>query len=345
MSLHDTDTIDSLDLDTKISGMLRKAHLTSLRHILTVSDLEIERLANLSVKDVQILKDLVAERLVKRKPVTALELLQQQAEPCLQHWRLSTGCQVIDRALGGGLLSGVVTEVSGESACGKTQLCLQLCISVQLSEACSGGAVYICTEDAFPSKRLQHLIQANSAGAGVHNLGDQIFIEHVADFDTLDFCISRKLPTLLDRGLVKLVVIDSITALFRCHYDVTQTVKRAQHLTSFAALLRKLAFVHSIPIVCVNQVSANMLTKGAGEASTVPALGLTWANQLACRITMSRPSVLPPSVHKHKEEWRAAAAGQAEATYRTLTVIFAPHLPPRELFVFIDHCGIHGLLS
>lgn len=95
----------------------------------------------------------------------------------------------------------------------------------------------------------------------------------------------------------------------------------------------------------VHQVSANMSAKEPGEASTVPALGLTWANQLACRITMSRPSVLPPSIHKHKEEWRVAAAAQAEATYRTLAVIFAPHLPPRELFVFIDHCGIHGLHS
>ncbi|CAG5123701.1 unnamed protein product [Candidula unifasciata] len=341
MSLHESETVGSLDLDPKITGMLKKAHLTNLRHIMTLSNLEIERLANLPVKDVQMIKDLVAEKLV-RKPVTALEILHKKTDVCLQHWRLGTNCQVIDSVLRGGLLSGVVSEISGESACGKTQLCLQLCISVQLNNICSGGAVYICTEDAFPSKRLQHLIQANSAITGGRNLGDQIFIEHVADFETLDFCISRKLPTLLERELVKLVVIDSVTALFRCHYDATQTVERAKHLTSFASKLRQLAFVHRIPVVCVNQVSANM--SGAGDASTVPALGLTWANQIACRITMSRPSVLPPSVQKHKMEWKGKPGALAEATYRKLAVVFAPHLPLRELFVFIDHCGIHGLV-
>ena len=32
----------------------------------------------------------------------------------------------------GGILTQGITEISGESAAGKTQLCLQLCITVQL---------------------------------------------------------------------------------------------------------------------------------------------------------------------------------------------------------------------
>ena len=45
--------------------------------------------------------------------------------------RLSVGCPVLDELLRGGLPVGGVTELSGESGAGKTQLALQLCLSVQ----------------------------------------------------------------------------------------------------------------------------------------------------------------------------------------------------------------------
>lgn len=41
------------------------------------------------------------------------------------------GCPVLDDLLRGGLPVGGVTELSGESGAGKTQLALQLCLSVQ----------------------------------------------------------------------------------------------------------------------------------------------------------------------------------------------------------------------
>lgn len=39
---------------------------------------------------------------------------------------------VIDCCGTGGVLTRVITEVAGESAAGKTQFCLQLCLTVQL---------------------------------------------------------------------------------------------------------------------------------------------------------------------------------------------------------------------
>jgi RecA/RadA recombinase len=38
----------------------------------------------------------------------------------------------LDDALGGGILSGTVTEIYGEAGAGKTHLALQLCLTVQL---------------------------------------------------------------------------------------------------------------------------------------------------------------------------------------------------------------------
>lgn len=51
---------------------------------------------------------------------------------------LSTGCVQIDKLLGGGVLTRGVTEIAGHSSCGKTQLCLQLAIMVQLPQSAGG---------------------------------------------------------------------------------------------------------------------------------------------------------------------------------------------------------------
>lgn len=45
---------------------------------------------------------------------------------------ITTGCKEIDEALGGGLFKCGITEISGESGCGKTQFCLQIALTVQL---------------------------------------------------------------------------------------------------------------------------------------------------------------------------------------------------------------------
>lgn len=93
---------------------------------------------------------------------------------------------MLDCALRGGILHLGLTELAGTSGAGKTQLCLQLCLTVQLSAqdgGLSGGAVYVCTEDAFPNKRLHQLVNAFVVK---HNhftpkmITDAIFIEHSA---------------------------------------------------------------------------------------------------------------------------------------------------------------------
>ena len=84
-------------------------------------------------------------------PSTALELHREQSKranqgtkvvclrmntlcngACVCVGRLTTGCHVIDSHLCGGLLVQGITEIAGISAAGKTQLCLQLCLTVQL---------------------------------------------------------------------------------------------------------------------------------------------------------------------------------------------------------------------
>lgn len=62
---------------------------------------------------------------------SALQLQRGECPRLESGLRLSMGCPVLNQLLRGGLPVGGVTELSGESGAGKTQLGLQLCLSVQ----------------------------------------------------------------------------------------------------------------------------------------------------------------------------------------------------------------------
>ncbi|XP_077907134.1 DNA repair protein XRCC3 isoform X4 [Ictidomys tridecemlineatus] len=194
----------------------------------------------------------------------ALHLYQQRERFPAQHQRLSLGCPILDGLLGGGLPLEGITELAGRSSAGKTQLALQLCLAVQFPPQHGGleaGAVYICTEDAFPSRRLQQLMQqqqrlrADVPQDVVQSIrfGSQIFVEHAADADTLLECVSTKVPILLSRGMARLVVVDSVAGPFRCEFDGQASATRARHLQSLGATLRRLSSTFRSPVLCINQ--------------------------------------------------------------------------------------------
>lgn len=87
-----------------------------------------------------------------------------------------------------GISTRGITEICGTAGSGKSQICMQLALTVQLAEESGGlgkGAVFICTENAFPSKRLIQMAstfaQRYDSIAEPIDFLDNIFIEHVAD--------------------------------------------------------------------------------------------------------------------------------------------------------------------
>lgn len=109
------------------------ARLDNIHTVVCMSAADIQRATRLSLKDIAILHQ-VAGAAIPRPPVqTALELYHSSTGSYL-----STGCPILDKALRGGIACQGITEITGESASGKTQLCLQLCLSVQLPRDCGG---------------------------------------------------------------------------------------------------------------------------------------------------------------------------------------------------------------
>ncbi|XP_034722225.1 DNA repair protein XRCC3 isoform X1 [Etheostoma cragini] len=311
---------DQLELNPRIIASVRKVKLKSLREVLCISGPDLQRLTGLSRVDVHQLQTTVATACRSSPPTPAV--LLQDGDSGL---RLSLGCPVLDQLLRGGLPVGRVSELSGESGAGKTQLALQLCLSVQYPVQQGGldsGAVYVCTEDPFPARRLQQLIRGQASlrqdvpAALIRCSGDRVYVEHAADLKSLQACLSRRVPVLLARRHVRLLVVDSVAALFRAEFQASDWLERSRQLISCSHILHTLSREYNTTVVCVNQVTdvfSSDDSLGPVSGGVSPALGLAWANQVMVRLMMRRLQ-------------QTVARGDQSSTLRRLEVVFAPHL-------------------
>src|SRR4029077_7530757 len=93
--------------------------------------------------------------------IRADELMKMKANVL----RLTTGSKAFDDLIGGGLETQTITEVYGEYGVGKSILCHQLAVNVQLpvdKGGLDGGALYLDTEQTFRPEWIVRM--AKSAG-------------------------------------------------------------------------------------------------------------------------------------------------------------------------------------
>ena len=83
----------------------------------------------------------------------------------IRHTRkLSLGCAVLDRVMGGGIDVQGITEVAGSAGAGKTQLVLRCLLHAQLPPSeggLSGGAIYIFSEGS--SQPSMHRLRVDTS--------------------------------------------------------------------------------------------------------------------------------------------------------------------------------------
>lgn len=327
-----------LDLPEKVRENLEKAGWVSSNSILMSSDHELRKLGNLTKEECELVRTRAAKSVLASGFISVAEAVCSLKEK----WqRLSVGCSKLDGFLRGGVAVQGITEIAGESSSGKTQLCLQMALTVQypvMYGGLNGGAVYICTEDAFPSRRLQELFCCfpptfSEAQTNI-NFGDSIFIEHIGDVESLKQCLFVRLPQLLTQRKVKLVVVDSIAGLFRSDYDPGDAVNRAQDLQMVGGQLHKLAEQFRLAVICVNQVT-NVAGKKNNETQQQPvaALGLAWANMVTTRLQLCRTAHTVPDPHQPDHT----------VSVRTLQVVFAPDLPGDSCHFIVTKAGVFGI--
>lgn len=204
---------------------------------------------------------------------------------------LTTGCSKLDALLQGGITTRGITQIYGAASTGKTQLALQLCLTVQLPEVKGGfaaGAVYVCTESIFPSRRLQELIQKLDVTKKYGINGDLVFVEHVSTTDELETCLLHRIPILMSVKKIGLIIIDSIAAPYRVEDWNNESNNRSKSLRTIGQQLHKLS-KHNICIICINQVTAVIHNSVLDDnVSERPALGTTWLSMITNSIYFYR---------------------------------------------------------
>jgi len=183
----------------------------------------------------------------------ATEVLERRAHI----GRISTGSSGVDKIIGGGVETQAITEVFGEFGSGKSQIAHQLCVNVQLPPEKGGlgsKAIYIDTENTFRPERIEQI--AKAAGLDTKEVLDNIYVARACTTDH-QILLADKANDLVKEGDVKLLVVDSLTSLFRAEYCGRGALaERQQKLAQHLLALHKLAEMHDLAIFVTNQVQS-----------------------------------------------------------------------------------------
>ncbi|CAK9875588.1 unnamed protein product, partial [Sphagnum jensenii] len=285
------------------------------------------------------------------------------------------GCPVLNAFLSGGMPCGTVTELVGECGSGKTLLSLQLLLSVQapvMRGGLQGRALCIYTEGRFPSRRLFELAtfacgHADGLTTTCKGQANKVLVKEVQTIDELLHLLSNEILQLLRHRFltpVKLIVIDSVAALFRADFDNNKTdlTKRASLYFRLSAKLKQYAQQFNIAIVVTNQVTdcfdevqsdqeyvEHLMTSGRFVR---PALGLSWSHCVNTRLFLSRiPQQDCSMLHKFQGHVRHGSevvehcnsgGGGEGLDGRRIQVVFAPHLPQDSCAFTVTRRGMQG---
>ncbi|MEM2187975.1 MAG: DNA repair and recombination protein RadA [Nitrososphaerota archaeon] len=232
--------------------------------------------------------------------------------------RCTTGSKKLDEILGGGIETQAVTELIGEYSSGKTQLCLTLSVTAQLSYergGLAGKVAFIDTEGTFAPERINQI--ASGYGLDPAAASNSIFVARAYNSSHQCLLIDR-LFTLCPENDVKLVVVDSMISHFRSEYIGREALpERQQRLNQYLHKLLRLAEAYNLAVVITNQVQANPSLTFIADPSR-PAGGHIMAHGCTHRVYIRRGV-------KNK---------------RIARVIDSPYLPEREAPFVITEKGI-----
>ncbi|XP_065201600.1 DNA repair protein RAD51 homolog 3, partial [Planococcus citri] len=235
---------------------------------------------------------------------TALEALKADIE---NDDNIVTFSKAIDDLFDGGIPTGRLTELIGAPGCGKTQLCLQLCVSVQMPKflgGLDGYAVYIETNSNFSVKRIKEIHK--SCASHCVNISQKLpsssrsesdlqqflkenplrkiikfSVENVEELRSSIFTVRSQLET--SSNNVKLIVIDSFIFPF---YLTDADLDRTKMVTEILIQLHQLASNHHLAVVITNELTTCILDNGATEVT--PSLGESFAHIIHNRVMLGK---------------------------------------------------------
>jgi len=157
---------------------------------------------------------------------------------------IKTGLKELDQFLGGGIKEGLVTNISGQSATGKTQLAFQICLNALHS---GKDILFQDTTGEFRPERLVEMMQLQKINP---SLLDKIKVSRITNTAQQIQCFS-KIPL----KSYSLIIVDSVTDLFSFEYSKKeQSLEKHISFMKYMHNLSSIAIDGKIPIIVTNIV-------------------------------------------------------------------------------------------
>ncbi len=230
--------------------------------------------------------------------------------------KITTGSFALDALLGGGIETQAITEFFGAYGSGKTQICHQLAVNVQLPEEKGGLAAkvaYIDTENTFRPERIK--VMAEAKGLDPMETLRNIYIAKARTS-------SHQMLLVEDiYGLegVRLIIVDSLTSHFRAEYIGRESLAaRQQKLNKHLHDLLNLAEELNAAVVVTNQVMGKPSAYGDPEE---PIGGHVLGHTATFRIRLRR----------------------LKGGLRSAYLLDSPHLPEGEVIIRVGEKGIEDV--
>jgi RecA/RadA recombinase len=165
-----------------------------------------------------------------------------------------TGSRAINSLLGGGIRTGLITDIFGESGSGKSQVCFTVCSNCARQHGST--AVFVDTAGTFRPERIVEISGSESA------LDKIVYLRALSTIDQ-ENAIGK-----IHEMAPKLVVIDSLTSLFSAEFTgPSRHVAIMHYLHELAMLAINLDcaiivtnMVRNAPITVVDQGGHNVST-------------------------------------------------------------------------------------
>jgi DNA repair protein RadA len=290
-SIDDLDALRGYGVSSQMIERLRAVGITSPKHLLLFNAEELMELLNLSELD-------TARRVI----TAARELLEDEPRPMSAKERIDslsrqrvvrTGVEEFDKLVGG-LRFGSSYEFAGEFGAGKTIMSLQVAVTSVAQHQV--GAVYIDTEKTIDQylttgKLIENLCSRFNVNCSEF-LERDLIIYNPATVEELEDFIKLKLANQVISGGVGVVIIDSVTALYRAQFRGRERLaERQQRLHYVLDWIRRLTIKFGVLAIYTNQV----MTMPSGYVEIkLPVGGNVLAHTVNSRWLMLRPSKAKP---------------------------------------------------
>lgn len=309
------ETLEDLEIGSAISEKLRELGFHTVENLAMATAKELEQ-TGISKKKAR--EFIHKARSCMPLPFIRGDELVKMRDSVL---RLTTGSNMLDKLLGGGIESQSITEFYGEYGSGKSQICHQLCVNAQLPPeqgGLGGSALYLDTENTFRTERIFQM--ANNLSLDPDEVVKKIIFAEAFTSEHQMFLLENADKVIKENG-VRLIIVDSLTSHFRSEYLGREMLQeRQQKLNKHLHRLIRLARAFNAVAVVTNQV-------------------------------MSKPDVFfGDTVHPvgghivaHTSHTRVFLRKSARGPVRIARLVSSPHLPEGEGIFMVSERGIEDV--